>query len=427
MNMAVDQRIQTLIDETKTKFGLEDYDLARHELHREVNMFNETVYTLSMEWFPKHVQINEDADFNPDGTAVIEIELHSKRYKHVIFVGGKCYANGIKMERINLEEVIKWIERETGFTYGKQFLLRKEQERKYQFHSCVNGVFVSPGGSIEIEFDSSGNLILFTVDGQFPAPEMVKEETYTLTMEKIENIAKSQLKLVEFPITEKETFCPVYAVEEIYVTNDRLSTIPFEEAFDGRPHIKIDKTMYWESPANQSYIEQKIKFQEDITAEQAFMREPSPDSKPISKADQEQCIHAVQILLSQKYTNDSGKWILKTLHRDMGYIHATLTKIDEKRSIFQRKLTVIIDPNRFQPVNFIDNKPMIEMFNHYQKSEKVTITKEEAYEKLKDKFELKPCYVYNFDEKKYVLCGKLDCQYGVYATNGDIVSLDGLL
>ena len=70
---------------------------------------------------------------------------------------------------------------------------------------------------------------------------------------------------------------------------------------------------------------------------------------------------------------------------------------------------------------------MIEMFNHYQKSEKVTITEEEAYEKLKDKFELKPCYVYNFDEKKYVLCGKLDCQYGVYATNGDIVSLDGLL
>lgn len=425
--MSFDQKIQMLIDETKTKFGLGDYYLARYGLHRDVNMFNETIYTLSMEWFPKHIQIDEDADFNPDGTAVIEIDIHSERYKSVIFVGGKCYANGIKFEHPDLGEMVKWIERETGLSYGKQFQVYKEQERKYQFRAYMNGTIVFPSGSIEIELDSSNNLIVFTVDGQFPTQEMEREETYTLSLEKIESIAKSQLRLLEFPIEENESLLPIYAVEEIYVTNEEKSIIPFEAVLDEKPHVRLDRTIHWESPANQPFEEREIQWHEDVSPEQAFLREPSPDSMPISEADQERCIQAVQILLSQKYANDSGKWILKTLHRDMGYIHATLTKNDQKQFIFQRKLTVIIDPNSFQPVNFIDNKPMLEMFNHYQKLEKVTITKEEAYEKLKDKLELKPCCVYDFDQKKYVLCGKLDCQYGLNAANGEVVALDDLL
>lgn len=60
------------------------------------------------------------------------------------------------------------------------------------------------------------------------------------------------------------------------------------------------------------------------------------------------------------------------------------------------------------------------MFDSFQATDKITITKEEAYAKMKQLFELKPYYVYDFEHKQYVLCGKIDCQHGVNATNGEI-------
>ncbi|MGV2911600.1 hypothetical protein ACNPNT_07285, partial [Bacillus safensis] len=78
--------IQQLIDQTKAKFGLDLYYLKRHSFHRYVNMFNETVYTLNMEWFPSHEAEPEDDDLNPDGTAVIDVNLNTGQIETVIFV-----------------------------------------------------------------------------------------------------------------------------------------------------------------------------------------------------------------------------------------------------------------------------------------------------------------------------------------------------
>lgn len=69
---------------------------------------------------------------------------------------------------------------------------------------------------------------------------------------------------------------------------------------------------------------------ENISAEQAFSLEPSPDTFPISKEDQDECIKAVRTFLAQKYPKDTGKWVLKTLQRDHGYIHAILKRMSKK-------------------------------------------------------------------------------------------------
>ena len=69
---------------------------------------------------------------------------------------------------------------------------------------------------------------------------------------------------------------------------------------------------------------------------------------------------------------------------------------------------------------------MLEIFDQFNVPEKATITKDEAYEKIKELFELKPYYVYDFKQSLYVLCGKLDCDYGVIASNGEIIALDDL-
>ncbi len=48
----MNETLQHLIDQTRKKFGLDHYRLKRLQFYRNVNMFNETIYKLSMEWFP---------------------------------------------------------------------------------------------------------------------------------------------------------------------------------------------------------------------------------------------------------------------------------------------------------------------------------------------------------------------------------------
>ncbi|KKI89040.1 hypothetical protein WQ54_27825 [Bacillus sp. SA1-12] len=86
----------------------------------------------------------------------------------------------------------------------------------------------------------------------------------------------------------------------------------------------------------------------------------------------------------------------------------------------------MIDADSLQAVNYIDNKSMLEIFDQFQVPDNITIKKEEAYEKVKGLLELKPYYVYDFKRKQYVLCGKLDCQYGVDASNGEVIVLTDL-
>ena len=101
----MDGRIQELIDFTKEKFGLENYYLERHSLYRNVNIFNETVYTLCMEWFPNHVTEQEEDGSNPDGTAVIEMNVNTRKFESAIFVMGKTYAkDGVTFANQNTNE-----------------------------------------------------------------------------------------------------------------------------------------------------------------------------------------------------------------------------------------------------------------------------------------------------------------------------------
>lgn len=423
----MDRRIIELIDFTKTKFGLDDYYLQTHRLYRNVNIFNDTVYTLCMEWFPNHVSKQEDDGLNPDGTAVIEIDVNSRNLKSVIFVGSKSYVkSGVMFANLHTNDIIKWIEQETGLTYGRNFQLKKEEEREICFTQYFNGIGVSPSGSIEIKFDQEGKLTFFSVNGQFPSKETIKEEAYTLSLEMIEHLAKEQWNLYEFPSYEQKRFVPVYALDEIYVTNDQTSTISFEPIVDERVRLKIDEIIDWDTMIKKPFERKEMNIFEDVTAEQAFSCEPHPDSFPITKLEQRKCVMAVKDFLSQEYPNDTGKWILKTLYRDKGYILATLRLNQQDNRIFQRKLTVMIDRKNLQVLNYMDSKSMLEIFDQFQAPEKVTISKEEAYEKVKELFELKPYYVYDFEQKQYVLCGKLDCHYGVNAGSGEIVLLDEL-
>jgi len=60
----MDNKIKELVELARKKFGLESYYLKRHSLNQKITLFQETVYTLTMEWFPNHVIEHEDEDYN---------------------------------------------------------------------------------------------------------------------------------------------------------------------------------------------------------------------------------------------------------------------------------------------------------------------------------------------------------------------------
>lgn len=413
----MDTRVQELVEYTINKFGLNQYYLQNYYFNRTVNSFNETVYTLAMEFFPNHAEKDDD-DLNPDGTVCIEINIENRKFTSVIFVMGKSYTENGFVFNGEMEEIIEWVENETGLTYGKHFQIHKEEKGEVYFKACINSISVSPSGWINIKFNEEGKLTLFSVFGEFPSIEVAEE--FSLNLDKIDHLKNKQIKLINFPSYEEKKLYSIYAVEEIYITNDGTRTIPFEIFKDE----KVDQTIYWEEPLNTSFERKYINWMGEISAEQAFACEPSPDIFPITELEQEKCISAVRDFLRQEYPNDSGKWVLKSLSREKGYIHATLKANSQDNYVFQRKMKVWIDPEHFKVDNYMDNDVMLETFNEFQPSDKGTITKEDAYEMLEEYFELIPTFVYDEKQQQYVLCGKLDCRYGVNAASGEVVSLD---
>jgi hypothetical protein len=208
----LNNRVKELVDFTRDKWGLDNYYLHTCNFYRKLNVFNETIYTLSMEWFPSHITQQEDEELNPDGTAVIDLIVNNRQFESVIFVGDKTFANRRLVPSIEINEIIKFIESEAGLIYEKQFHLQRDEEKEYIFRSSINGVSVSPSGYITIKFNEEGKLTFFTLNGPFPSIDMVNEETFGLKLNDVEHVAKEQLKLFQFPLIKQKKMLPVYCI-----------------------------------------------------------------------------------------------------------------------------------------------------------------------------------------------------------------------
>ena len=416
----MEKRMKDLVEYTKEKYGLNQYYLHRWDIIRSTTYFDDTVYTLSMEWFPNHFQDWDDDETNPVGTASIEIDIDSRKTKRVIFVGGVSYTGCLTFKK---GEIIKWIEQETGLNYGKQFALWKEEERELHFRGRIDCFAIFPSFSIECNLNKEGQMTLFSVIGQYPSKNRVKQELFNLSLAQVEELTKEQLKLAEFPLMKKKKLVSAFMLEEIFIKNISSSTLPFA---DEKSWLNLYQVIEWEHQIQAPFHRKTITIDENITPEQAFRCEPHPDLQPITGEEIESCIAAIQTFLSQEYTSDSGKWIVKSLHRDKGYISATLKFLEQKERVFKRKMKLFIDRETYAVLNYMDNKPFLEMYMELKETDEIKVTKEEAFEKLKNLIELTPYYVYDFEEGCYVLCGKLDCHYAVKAHNGEVVELSEL-
>ncbi|WLR42655.1 hypothetical protein LC087_18570 [Bacillus carboniphilus] len=414
----MDERMKRLIDKTKLKLGLDHYTLFSYDLTRNVNV-SDTSYSLSMEWFPNPIRERTEDDCNPPGTACVDIDFHTGKFHSVIFVEGQSVANGVVLS--TKEDMITWVENETGLLYGKQFKLIKEEDQRLLFHECVNGIPFAHSGSIEIRCDDQGNLTFFS-ESLVAVRKNIKKEKFSLSVDQVEHLFKEQLILTEFPDLENEKFKIAYGIEEVYVTNDQLATIP--SRLDERMHYKINELMEWDTPIEESFHREEIDIlaEREVTVQQALNREPHPDLSPITEQELDQCKLKTKDFLRQVYPNESGEWKLIYIVREGKYFIATVKPKKETIALFERKINIFVDVNKCKVINYIDNEDLVsEICKDFQPAETAVITKEQAYDELKDLFKLSPYYVYDFERKQYMLCGKLDCQYVVMAHSGEVV------
>lgn len=419
--------IQNIINSTKEKYGLDCYNLYRHHFSRKVNLFNATTYVLNMEWFPDHAdKLQEEEGLNPEGTAVIEYNLTEQIYEKVIFVGGISYAAAeLAQKRVDRDTVIRWIQQETGLEYGKQFQFQKEDGKVYDFTACFDGIQLSPSGLIRVSFDQDGRLTYYSIDGPFPSRNRVDSEYFSLSIDDVESWAKEQVRFLEIPSFEEQRMTAVYGVEERYIVHSNPTlTLPFVSFHHSS--VDVNEVLKWDSPMEHpvELERRQLDMNDEVTMEDVIAGIPHPDSFPITKEEQLQCMDGTALLVRQLYPEASGKWTLTTLHREQNYIVATCRQRGETKNIFSRKLMIFFDRISREPVNYIDNQTFQDaFFQDFKSADAIKVSKDEAYEQLRSSMELTPAYVYIPEQKKYILCGKLDCKYAIRASDGERIVL----
>src|SRR5699024_2620772 len=149
----------------------------------------------------------------------------------------------------------------------------------------------------------------------------VEIETYTLSLEKLNNKIIDQFELVKFPSYDDKKLQSLYGINEFFVTNDLTKIIPVSLFEDDKPYVNINKIISWETPLTNLFERKEVMGIKEVSLEKAFTWEPSQDSLPILNFEQEECLESVKIFLRQQYSEDSGKWELNRLYREQGYIY----------------------------------------------------------------------------------------------------------
>lgn len=418
--------IMEIIKKTKKKYGLDKYFLKNYEIEREVNFFNETVYKLVMEWIPEDYIGEEAEELNPPGTAVIELELPSQKTNVILFVHEQNKASKKLFKGNKTEDILAFIESETGLIYEEDFFLQAKREDVYIFQACYQKVPLYPEGYIEVKLNKQGQLIHLIKLGQFPENKTVREQDFTLNQANVLRQAEQMVSLFQLPDDESERFEKFYGIEETFITNDEKQILPYHELYSARPILHINKLMTWDRDDDLSrdlkeVEEENLDLKLDIiTYEQFLAREPSADVKVFKEINEKKVIERSRAFLYELDPFDSGHWTLSEIFVDSGKIHVNLRLTEDELGL--EKILLILDPETYQVVNFLSNEELAFASMMYGEAKKPKLSKEEAYKKLKQDITIQPYYVYQRTLDQYILCGRISSEYGVHALSGQVLN-----
>ncbi|HAM80840.1 hypothetical protein [Ornithinibacillus bavariensis] len=401
--------------------GLDHYVLERSHIFSETNLNNRTSYILSLELFPTEEASEEHEDFNPTGTASLDIDFHTNKLRRIIFVNGVSFANEHSLPTPEIENVIEWIEEVTDMMFGRQFKLVYEGDREYRFQATVDNMEVAPTGEIEVRFNDTNQLTMFSIDGLFPTEDEVEWEPFSLTRDDITEEIQNHFSFLEAPIEEEEKWLPIWQVNEFYIRNDQSEIILPESILTLDTYHQLNRVIKWDNTSTKEFSLKDLELSTEISYEDAMHK---VTVQPISQNELTLALEETKDFLSQFYPNDSGKWTATGMYPEKNYIFVEFE--GETFKAFKRKLKVIINREDFTTVNYWDSQFLLDMFNDYKEADQVSVTKEEAFSKIVGTIEVIPVYVKNAKSESYQLCGRVSCNYVVNAATGDLIDKNEL-
>lgn len=480
-------KIQSYIASIEALFGLDKYRFDSYTLHREITIKQETSYLLNLVWFPRSIGDINLEEGNPPGTCVVEVDFHTGALKSIIFVGGVSFAQGpyINVEALSRNDVQYMVQfmNEKGMlrqayhphpythtdTSTHPHPHQKQRTPLYKIkllstdsvvlQACINEINIL-GVSIQIKWDQSLKLVMFSCYGDLPAQDELLIEEFTLTLPKIKHLIAEQVKLIALPVGQSmekgmgkqrgqaQQKRQIYGIEEIWIRNhnDGAVTYPFLFESETTARLQLNLPLTWtEQQIKELPSTSSLSFEYEVTLEQALNKENHPDLQPITKEEEQACIAEITALCSALYPQQSGEWQLSSLRRKNNYIEGIVLKEKNEDtsipiSISSGKIVVFLDRLTLKVRNYIDRTRWMELLELPQTTQRSTpeVTEEvpqgfnlkyklmEALPLLYPHIELTPTYIWNQQEKKYVLCAKLDCEHCVDANSGDVIRLNSI-
>ncbi len=306
-------------------------------------------------------------------------------------------------------------------------MIAHEEKQALSFGAAVDNIPVTPTGTIEVAFNDDGELTLFSIDGTFPDGEQIAWEPFALTPDKYEPVAKSQCQLLELPDQGQEKWLPMYGMEEVFIANDAERTIPFTFEADRYSFVSKDEILRWDEPLDGEFERKEMDLSPEVTLETVLANVPHPDTIPLTDAEAGACEREVIRFMRLVYPDESGKRKLTGIYLQNGYIVAEIKPVkDDAKNALDIKIKLLIERDTLTAMNYIDQDRLFEAFKHFTEADEAAVSQEEAFDKLRGYLEMDPVYVYDASSDSYIMCGKLDCAYGVNAVTGEVVALNTL-
>lgn len=400
------EQLKEWTEMVRTKFGLEDFTCFESMTTYAKNDWNETDYRFTTEWLPPGHTGRQEDESNPHGTAVIELNAKTGRLNSVIFVGGLAPKRGLSFLTGDKEEVIRWVEQETGWTYGNEFIDAQRTDHEFSFQTAFGGIPVSPEGFIQLSMDEQKKLVFFSVHGQ--VPEQAEESVLQLSTDSIEPLVKERLVLVEYPAKEEEKWLPLFMIDDVLVDNETGKTIE-----------DMQEILTWKTAKNKKVKRKLVQLAAaDIDENRLFEFPPHPDTRPITKKGYAKVREASTEFLQTYVPKESGEWTLSNVLRSNGVIEARLTNTKDI-SVVPRMWKLLLDPDSYNVISYQDSSWMTAPYEEFEKAEAPLLSQSDAFEKIKPHIEINPVYVW--DGTTYRLTGKVDSSVAVHAATGELV------
>lgn len=414
----MNEAIQKIAAEIQKQYGLDNYVLKNHHIFIEKNISNKTDYILSFE-FSAPQQEQDGDEYNSTGTALLDINLHTKELKQITFQNKISYALEGVFPQLDMDQIIDWVEEETGMMFGKQFKLEHEFDNEIGFQATIDNMEVAPTGTIDLTFNETGQLTQYSIDGIFPTEEEVDWEPFSLTIEDITDSILDHFTLVETPDEENQAWLNLWQVKTFYIKNDRSKLIKPENLYQIDNFHPLQVTVKWDNPHTESFTQEEYDFSTEVSYEEAI--ENKGGTNPITENEVKNCLEEVIKVVSNIFPNDSGKWTITGMYPEKNYIICELN--GEKYRSLQRKLKLIIKRENFKTVSYWDSQFILDMFKSFDEPKQALVDKNEAFEKIKSHIELTPVYVKESDSKVYHLCGRIECNVVVDANSGELIRI----